>query len=623
MSPAPRARISAAPSPFTGKTIGRCRIGRPIGRGATATVFHATYLPLKRDVAVKILRQEAEGTAEARERFIEEARALAKLDHGNVVRVFDVVEEQGYLLIIMDFVEGRSLREAIDEDGPLDPEDAVDVARQVALALDHAHAARILHRDVKPGNIIVRDDGKAVLVDFGNAEAAGEVGDRKGTAHYVAPEVFQGKKQDEKSDTYSLGATLFHMLTGEPPYEGQSTKEILQAHEAGRLRSPSLANPEAGIPKELDGLVKRAMAPARGYRFAARDFAAALEGVVAAIQSGPRRVRTRKPRTRGGTIQTRSAGPLVLGGIVLVAAVVVAVAASSGRESKPASTPAPPTKVEKAPETAAGPPEDHPVGPGIEKRAESRAARDAAAEKALREAMELAARSGDKPKAVADRFAAVASEYAELSQGRRAKEEEKAWRERAMTGGERESRAAAEKAEREREIREREEGLRRVAEAVADLRFSAALGALQEIEPPGGKHLEWKRREERLNLLIGFVEMLEEGLQGRPVGAYEVRSGLGKAGEKIVSASGAGLALKSPAGERILPWKETKPSDVLGLARRVLRNAPEPRMALAAWCWETDLRAEAKKEMDTALLTDRTGTVPGRLEELFGPEEQR
>ncbi|HEU4395103.1 MAG TPA: serine/threonine-protein kinase, partial [Planctomycetota bacterium] len=264
MSPAPRS--AARPSPFTGKTLGRCVIRKPVGRGGTATVFHATYEPLKKDVAVKILRTGADAAPEAKARFVEEGRALAKLHHPNVVRVFDVVEDQGYLLIIMDFVEGRNLLEVLEDDGPMDAEDAAQVARQVALALDHAHSQKILHRDVKPANVIVNDAGEAVLVDFGNAEVVGEAADRKGTAHYVAPEVFQGKRQDEKCDTYSLGATLFHMLTGRPPFEGQSVKDILKAHEAGKLRAPSQVNPDGDIPKEIDALVRRAMAPARGYR---------------------------------------------------------------------------------------------------------------------------------------------------------------------------------------------------------------------------------------------------------------------------------------------------------------------------------------------------------------------
>jgi len=626
MSPAPRA---APASSFSGKTLGRCRIGRPIGRGATATVFHGVYVPLKRDVAVKILRADTAGP-EARQRFIDEGKALAKLDHENVVRVFDVVEDEGYLLIIMDFVAGRSLLEIIEEDGPLEPGAAVETGRQIALALDHSHANRILHRDVKPGNVILREDGRAVLVDFGNAEIAGEAADRKGTAHYVAPEVFQGKKQDEKSDTYSLGATLFHMLAGEPPYQGQSMKEILAAHEAGKLRAPSQVNPEAGIPKELDALVKRAMAPARGYRYAARDLAAELAGMPAVVPKEGKRVRTRRVRPRGGDSPSpaRPQGLLYLG-IGLLALIGAGLAfALHGGPRTPAPPPGPPRPVKKQEEAAPPPPppeeEKGHLDPGFDKRAGSRAARDAAAEKALAEALDFAGKNPDKPKAVADRLSMVAAEYAELSQGRRAKEEAKPWIERAMSGGEKEARDAARKAEADREKKAREDGLKGVADAVTAFKFPEALAGLQTVEAPAGKQSEWKRRSERLNALIGFADLLNEGLQGSPVAAYDIRGTLGQGTEKIVGAGDAGLRLKSASGgERTMPWTDLRPADVTALGRKVLRSTPEPRIALAAWCWETGQRDDAKKEIDTALLTDRTGTASGRVEELFGAEEER
>jgi tRNA A-37 threonylcarbamoyl transferase component Bud32 len=626
MSTVPRA---AGSSTYSGKTLGRCKIGRPIGRGATATVFHATYLPLKRDVAVKILKADATAP-EARRRFVDEGKALAKLDHENVVRVFDVVEDGGCLLIIMDFVEGRSLLDAIEEDGPLEPAAAVETARQIALALDHSHANKILHRDVKPGNVILREDGKAVLVDFGNAEAVGEAADRKGTAHYVAPEVFQGKRQDEKSDTYSLGATLFHTLAGEPPYRGQTLKEILAAHEAGKLRAPSQVNPDAGIPRELDALVKRSMAPARGYRFAARDLAAELAGLSSVLTKSSR-VRTRRPaRGRGAAPSApgRQHTALYLGiGVVGLIAAGLAYALSGGEK---APTPPPPPKKEDAKREAEplkaiddGKGKDS-LDPGFDKRAGSREARDAAAEKAMRDAVEYASKHPDQPKAVAEKYAAVASEYAELSQGRLAKEEAKAWRDRAETGAEKEAREAAKKAEADRERQLREEGLKKVTDAVATFRFPEALAAFQDVDAPASKIREWKRRGERLNALIGFPEMLNEAVQGAPVSAVDVRGTLGKGVEKVTGVTAAGFVLKSSTGgERTVPWSEIRPVDVTVLGRRVLRNSPEPRIMLAAWCWETGQVDEAKKEIDTALLTDRTGTASSRVEEMFGLEEER
>ena len=138
-------------------------------------------------------------------------------------------------------------------------------------------------------------------------------------------------------------------------------------------------------------------------------------------------------------------------------------------------------------------------------------------------------------------------------------------------------------------------------------------------EPPG-KPDEWKRRTERLTNLVGFAELLGEGLTEEPLDAYFVRQGLGKPGEKIVGANEEGLRMKAASGERTLPWAEATPKDVLQIARKVLRNSPEPRLALACWCWETGQLEEAKKEIEVAMLTDKMGTVNARIEELFGPQ---
>jgi serine/threonine protein kinase len=627
MSPAPKAAVPS--SPFSGKTLGRCKIGRPIGRGATATVFHAHYLPLKRDVAVKILRSDAATSPEARQRFIDEAKALAKLDHENVVRVFDVVEDEGLLLIVMDFVKGRNLRQVLEEDGPLDPETAILQARQIALALDHAHANKILHRDVKPGNVIVGEDGKVVLVDFGNADAVGDSMDRKGTAHYVAPEVFQGKRQDEKTDTYSLGATLFHMLTGETPFEGQKVKEILAAHEAGKIRSPSSVNEESGIPKELDVLVKRSMAAARGYRFAARDFAAELEGVVAAVRAGGKKVRTRKARGRSGTVEpAKSMGPVYAGGAVLLAGIGVAIYAASGGGAKPAAPPpapvvAPSTEQKSLTDAIADGKAHGKIDPGLDKRADTRQAREDASKKALADAGDFAAKNPGKPKEIAAKFASVAGEYADLEAGRLARAEETTWRERGLTDTEKAARELKSKSAAEMKKSSLEAGLKRVSESVQAMQFSEAVKRLDETEPPDGKEEEWKRRDVRLTSLLEFPQMIHESLQGSPVKVLDVRNGFAKAGEKATGADGRGLTLNTTVASRTLPWSEIQPADVLGLCRKSFRNAPEPRIALAVYCWEAGLKDDAKREMDNAMLTDRTGTVPARLEELFGPEEQR
>ncbi len=622
----PRApRTVAVPAPFTGKTLGRCRIGKPLGKGATATVYRATYLPLKREVAVKILRPGAATSAETRRDFVEEARALAKLDHPGVVKVFDVVEDEAYLLIIMDYVPGRNLRQAVEEDGPLDPESAVLCVQQVAGALDHAHSQKILHRDVKPSNIIVDEDGKAVLVDFGNAEVVGEAADRKGTAHYTAPEVFQGKHQDERTDTYALGATLFHLLAGEPPYQGASVREILAAHESGKVRTPSQVNPEADIPKALDVLVKRSMAPARGYRFLAKEMAAALEEVLPGIRGASRRPRGR----RGGRTARAGAAPgtgpvvaVVLGVLVLAG---VGIAYLTGGKEKPAPA---------GPEKKAGPVESGrvevpavtdpgPMDPGIDRRAATRAAREEAAATAYAAAVAFADANPGRPREAAAKFASVASEFADLGVGRTARDAEKIWIEKAMGAAEKAARDAELAAEARREKELREQALKRCEAAAGRLRFAEALAALQEADPPASQRDDWNRRRERLNLLIDFAASIGSDLEGNAVPVQKVSTSLGRLGEKVIAADEDGLTLDGTAGRRRVAWSDMKPADVLSLCRQVMGNRGERRLLLAAYCWESGQRGEARKEMDTALLTDRTGTMSGRVEDLFGPEDQR
>lgn len=628
IGPMPRPpRTVAAPSPFTGKTLGRCLIGKPLGKGATATVYRATYVPLKREVAVKILRPDAAVSEEARRDFVEEARALAKLDHPGVVKVFDVVEDQGYLLIIMDYVPGRNLRQAVEEDGPLDPAAAVDGARQIAAALDHAHSQKILHRDVKPSNIIVGEDGKAVLVDFGNAEVVGDAADRKGTAHYTAPEVFRGKHQDERTDTYALGATLFHLLAGEPPYEGASVKEILEAHESGKVRAPSQVNPEGGIPRSLDTLVKRAMAPARGYRYLAKELDEALEKVQPDIEEGPRRGRGRRGAGRGRAAAPAGTGTgtvvMVVLGVLLLAGMGFALLRKG--DEKPAAE-EPKKKADAGEMGRIEIPADAghgPVDPGIDKRAASRGAREEAASKAYAEATAFADANPGRPKEAAAKFAAVASEYAELGVGRMARDAEKIWKEKALSAAEKARMDAELAAEVKKEKDLRDKSLQRCEEAAAKLRFAEALAALEEVDPPQSQKDDWTRRRARLNLLIDFTQSIGSDLEGNAVPVQRIAPSLGRLGEKVIRADEEGITLDGTAGSRRIAWTAMKPADVLSLCRQVMGSRGERRLLLAAYCWESGQRAEAKKEMETAILADRTGTMSGRVEALFGPEEQR
>src|SRR5918999_3001766 len=217
---------------------GRYRLTTVVGRGGMGTVWRAHDELLDRDVAVKeVLLPPGLEAAERDilyQRTFREARASARLSHPGVVTVHDVVREDGRPWIIMQFVQARPLQEIIDQDGPLRPRRVAEIGLQVLEALNHAHAAGILHRDVKPSNVMISDDGRAVLTDFGIAQMPGEVtltqtGLVMGSPAYIAPERAQGDKAMPASDLWALGATLYTAVEGRSPYERGDAMAALAA----------------------------------------------------------------------------------------------------------------------------------------------------------------------------------------------------------------------------------------------------------------------------------------------------------------------------------------------------------------------------------------------------------
>ncbi|NOX62875.1 MAG: protein kinase [Chloroflexi bacterium] len=233
-----------------GDLLGPYRIEREIGRGGMAVVYLATHQRLDRPVALKVLHAHLQSNEAFVERFLFEARAAARLDHFNIVRVHDAGHIDGVDYIAMEFVEGESLAEILQRvAGPLPLDFSLSVLKQVAAALDYAHARGIVHRDIKPSNILVRDNGHALLTDFGIARAAShsdqtQTGTIVGTPEYMSPEQATGRVVDGRSDVYSLGVVAFHMLTGRPPFRGENAQAILYAHVHQPLPDPLLINPE-------------------------------------------------------------------------------------------------------------------------------------------------------------------------------------------------------------------------------------------------------------------------------------------------------------------------------------------------------------------------------------------
>ncbi|HEU4906866.1 MAG TPA: serine/threonine-protein kinase [Solirubrobacterales bacterium] len=240
--------------PEIGSVLAGYRLDALIARGGMGVVYRATQLALDRPVALKVIARQYAGSASFRRRFIRESQLAAQLDHPNVVPIYDAREEGGELLVAMRLVKGGDLRRRIDRDGPLPPAEAIELLGQVAGALDAAHAAGIVHRDVKPHNILL-EGGRAYLSDFGLAKALGESGAASGasvvgTAHYMSPEQWRADRVGPAADVYSLGCVLYETVTGIAPF----------------ARRDGEAEPE--MPRGLDAAIERAVAPDPADRYA-------------------------------------------------------------------------------------------------------------------------------------------------------------------------------------------------------------------------------------------------------------------------------------------------------------------------------------------------------------------
>jgi beta-lactam-binding protein with PASTA domain/predicted Ser/Thr protein kinase len=259
---------------------GRYRVLGRLGSGGMADVYCAEDLQLGRNVALKVLHSRFAADAEFRERFRREARAAAGLQHQNVVSIYDRGEWDGNYYIAMEYLEGRSLKEIVQQEGPLHPDRAIDITVQVLRAARFAHRRGIIHRDLKPHNVIVDDEGRAKVTDFGIARAGAsdmtQTGSIMGTAQYLSPEQAQGLPVSEPSDLYSVGIMLYELLTGRVPFDGESAVTIALKQVNERPYPPSALNPS--VSPELEGVVLRALEKDPRRRYPDADaFIAALE----------------------------------------------------------------------------------------------------------------------------------------------------------------------------------------------------------------------------------------------------------------------------------------------------------------------------------------------------------
>ncbi len=275
-----RARLSRTdPTPLLREALrDRYLVEEQVGRGVTAIVYRATDLKHQRPVALKVLRRELAATLGA-ERFLREIEIAARLHHPHVLSLYDSGEAEGFIFYAMPFVEGESLRDRLDREGRLPLSHALKISREVADALCYAHGKGVVHRDIKPGNIML-ESGHALVADFGVARAVTTAGREKltgaghsvGTPAYMSPEQAAGEPDiDARSDIYSLGCVAYEMLTGNPPHTGPSPQAIIAARMTSAPRPVRDLFPE--IPSLVDAAVARALQLDPAHRFqSAEDF---------------------------------------------------------------------------------------------------------------------------------------------------------------------------------------------------------------------------------------------------------------------------------------------------------------------------------------------------------------
>jgi len=262
--------------------FGRYQIVTELGRGSMGVIYQAYDPNIDRNIALKVLRQDRVASEDFVNRFLKEAKAIGRLSHANIVTVYDVGKDKETIFITMELLEGASLDEFISG-GNLSHDDVVDLGSQIALALDYAHDTGIVHRDIKPTNIILNPQGMAKITDFGIAHFEDpsitqqtQAGEILGSPAYMSPEQVMGKPVDGRSDLYSLGVILYEMVTGKRPFSGGNLSAVLMAVSQDTPEAPLTVN--AAVPKVLSELIMKSLSKNPDDRFqTGKEMAEALQ----------------------------------------------------------------------------------------------------------------------------------------------------------------------------------------------------------------------------------------------------------------------------------------------------------------------------------------------------------
>ena len=291
---------------------GRYRLVELLGQGGMATIYRAQDVQLGREVAVKVLRPEYGRDPDFVARFRQEAQSAASLSHPGIVAVYDFGTDEGGPYLVMELVDGEDLATLLRRNGPLPPRQAARLVAEVARALDAAHARGIVHRDVKPGNIMVTREGRVKVADFGIARAWADArltlpGTTLGSVHYFSPEQALGEPATAASDVYSLGIVLYELLSGRRPWEGDSAASIAMARVSAA--PPLVSDVRPNVPPALEAIDRKALAPDPGARFAsAGALADALEGFLGGVPAAAPAARPAVPAAAPTAAARRDAG---------------------------------------------------------------------------------------------------------------------------------------------------------------------------------------------------------------------------------------------------------------------------------------------------------------------------